>query len=276
MLFVFPRDYFDHKFPEEMFFPEFDVANMMNEPICLIDYDALLEGKDPFPRGYDAGNVPAVWRGWQMTSNVYKLFHTVAIKHGVRLITSPDRYDVNHHLNLSYPRIREHTARSYFSSDPTAETIADVFATLGSPVFVKDSVKGHYFHPCILDAADASEASLDKVRDLIEDRGDSYSGVIVFREFREYEDETRFVIVDGRVVCSGAHNSSGRVLGVEECVDAGIDLTSLGAGSSYYTVDVAIDAKTGKPEVVEMGDGQVSEVPEGGARELVHALAMIS
>ena len=274
MLFLFPKDYFDAHRPEELYSNEFDAAREIGEDVCLVDYDALLAGEDPFPRGYDGDNLDAVWRGWQMTSDTYRRFWSVAMSHNVRLITSPDVYDINHHLNLAYPRIREHTAPSFFSSAPFDVSIAEVFDVLGSPVFVKDTVKGHHFSPCVITDADSPADAASKIDALIRDRGESYSGIIVFRQWREYIEETRFMVVGGNVVCSGRHNSDGN-LSLDDVHAAGIYPEILGAGSLFHTVDCAFDTIGGNIEVVEMGDGQVSEAPQNCSFVLIEALSRL-
>jgi hypothetical protein len=255
----------------------------------LIDFEALAAGEVTSAiRRVAASEEPAeaLYRGWMLSPERYGvLFEALATRKNLRLVNDPAQYRTCHHLPGFYPLIEGRTPRSCwiarddFSPDHLEPALAMLGDALGSgPAIVKDFAKSqkHYWaEACFIPDASDRPAAERVIRRFLELQGDDLAGGLVFREFLDLD-------------IAGVHPQSGMPLAREfrifycagRPLDAqvywGADVADPGAPppadefaalaraipSRFFALDAA-RLKDGRWVVVEIGDGQVSGLPEG-------------
>jgi len=254
--------------------------------VALIDHDALLAGDAPLsvrkvPR--DAG--PVWYRGWMIPSASYDDLSQALTDRGAPLHVTPDRYRTAHELPGWYATFEAVTPQSVWTpwkpgEEPSQAQIAEWLAPLGSgPAIVKDYVKSRkheWAEACFIPDATDIEHATTVIARMIELQEDTLQGGVVLRRFENYEQadgrtvEARVWWVDGEPALVSAHPDT-----PERAPEP--DLTAIvllvrKLGCRFITTDVA-RRDDGVWRVVEVGDGQVSDLPAGAdARVLFSAL----
>jgi ATP-grasp domain, R2K clade family 3 len=234
--------------------------------VTLIDHDALLRADAAgavraVPR--DLG--PAWYRGWMIPTDRYRQLFA-ALDAG--LVVPPDEYARAHELPGWYPTFEDLTPHSVWMSSapgavPAPGDLGSLVAPLGTgPAIVKDFVKSrkHEWHEAchVPDLADLP-ALHGIVARLVELQEDQLAGGIVVRSFEPFTGaEARVWWLDGRPALVTPHPDTPDarpepdLAAVEPCVKA--------LGCRFVTTDLALRAD-GVWRVVEVGDGQVSDLP---------------
>lgn len=197
-------------------------------------------------RGEDVTGATIVYRGWMMNAEDYSAFERCVVEGGAIPLQSSDAYLSAHHSPRWVPLLRELTPETVFL-DEGADLVA-ALAPLGWPGFVlKDWVKslktsrGSIFR----DPAEAPAI----VEDMRKFRGTIEGGLAVRRlEPLRVESERRYFVLEGRAWAE-AGEAPAIVREVARRVTA----------SRFFSVDVA-EREDGELRVVEIGDGQVSDV----------------
>ena len=182
-------------------------------------------------------------RGWMLKPDEYERLN--------RFLTSPQHYRQMHWLDGWYEHIREFTAETRFLSDQ-----ADVEALLGEwgRAFVKDQVKS-----CVVNGLPivSSWSELEPLRStMLEYRGEVEGG-LCFRRIEHYTQEFRLFVWRGQV-----HH--------RDLPPAAISLAETVASrfeSPFFTIDLGL-RDDGQWRVIELGDGQVSDLKEWTPEEL--------
>lgn len=249
----------------------------------LIDFSALRNGDaESSARFVKVASEleTAIYRGWMLTPNEYKGMHDALCRRNIRLITSPDEYLHCHWLPNSYSAIAGHTPRTvWMQSTSTSwdmKAINDLVKQFGTaPVIVKDYVKSRkheWNEACFIPNASDAEKVAQIVNRFIELQDDDLQGGLVFREFVEFEPigvhlksgmpltlEFRLFVFDGSVI-SGSPYWEGQDSTVEPPIEHFKNLLR-DVRSRFFTCDVA-RTKDGNWMIVELGDAQVSGLPE--------------
>jgi hypothetical protein len=198
------------------------------------------------PRGEDTAGAVVVYRGWMMNADEYAAFEACVVAAGATAFTPLDAYLAAHHSPRWISLLGELTPSAVF-----LEADADVvtaLSTLGWPGFVlKDWVKslktsrGSIFR-------DPSEAP-SIIEEMRKFRGTIEGGLVVRRlEPLRVETERRHFVLDG--VAWAAEGDAPAIVR---------DVASRVMASRFFSVDVA-EREDGALRVVEIGDGQVSDV----------------
>ena len=275
MIFAYPSDYYTKSRPHEMYAYEHACAIGAGFDTLIFDDDAMRISRLPYKEKKFAS--PVVWRGWQMTDEKYNQFYAVLKEKGFTPVTTPRAY------------MMAHSAENYFGYIPPRHSIGGF--TLPYPdcldvslirenalkitttpndhrLFVKDYVKSVRKHECI-DIDDPDEKILAELEAIIAGRGDDFAGGLAFKDWREnLQDETRFVLVNEKVVVTGPHGSGPRTN--ERFPSLELPLV-VNPPNLFYTVDVAWCPDVQEWMVVEVGDGQVSELPKGTVEEFYNS-----
>jgi hypothetical protein len=237
--------------------------------VALIDHDAL-------QRGDLAGAVrqvlhdlgPTWYRGWMMTSAQYAVLATALKDRGTTLLTLPEDYRRAHELPGWYDTFAGLTPHSVWlplspGVRPAHETLEKLVRPLADgPAIVKDYVKSRKhewdaacFVPDVRDTSGLHRV----VAELVERQGESLAGGVVVREYEPYEgDEARIWWIDGEPALVGPHPDTPDTY-PEPVLDP-IRSAVRGFGCRFITTDLARRAD-GVWRVVEVGDGQVSDLP---------------
>lgn len=238
---------------------------------ALIDHDELLAGNATAAVRrvpHDCG--PAWYRGWMIPSDRYAELAGALSARGVPLRVTAERYRSAHELPGWYATFASLTPHSVWTAwpplaVPTTAQVGDLVKPLGNgPGIVKDFVKSRkheWAEACFVpDLADTERAAA-VIQKMVELQDDTLQGGIVVRRFEVFErPEARVWWIDGEAALVTAHpDSPGEVLQP--------DLAAVAPpvrrwDCRFVTTDVAL-REDGVWRVVEVGDGQVSDLPAG-------------
>ncbi|WP_406284597.1 ATP-grasp domain-containing protein [Embleya sp. NBC_00896] len=251
-----PADPLNPRRTDPHFAPEAEAALALGIPVARVDHDALVRGdaheavrRVPLDQG------PLRYRGWMIPATRYAELDAALRPRGASLATPPERYRAAHELPGWYEHFRALTPHTV--DDP---------ALLGSgAAIVKDWVKSrkHEWHEAcfVPDVADTAHTA-SVVRTFVERQGTELQGAVVYRAFESFTGaEARVWWVDGDPVLTTAHPDTPAESAHPTGLDAvGAAVTAL--GSPFCTTDLA-QRQDGVWRVVEVGDGQVSDLPAG-------------
>jgi len=261
---------------DDAFFDEYESAKVNGFNIFLYDYD----GQSIRNIRYNDKMEDIIYRGWMLTHTQYEKLYNELLSKNYKLINDPIEYANCHYLPNSLQFIAKYTPKTIFQKIENEESItilienSKIFS--GKPVIIKDFVKSekHYWNTaCFVENSDDVEKLRATIDNFIKLRGDFLNEGIVIREFVELNKLTN-------------HSKSGMPLSEEyrlfffrkelSCVykyweegiycDNKIDTLRLeelakNISSNFFTMDVAKD-KNEKFIIIELGDGQVSGIPE--------------
>lgn len=248
--------------------------------VARIDHDALRAGDaEGAVRFVPAGSARCRYRGWMVTPGEYAVLDRALRGRGVRLLTSPGRFRAAHELPGWYAAFTPVTAVSVWlpcaaDAPPAARELSELAAGLPpGPGVVKDYVKSRkheWDQACFVpDLTDPVRLSAVVAR-MVALQGPALTGGVVLRAFERLRGpEVRVWWADGAPVLAGPHPDAPDapvpcpdLTRVAECVRA--------LGCRFVTTDVALRAD-GVWRVVEVGDGQVSDLPSGTDPSALHA-----
>lgn len=241
----------------------------------VIDHDALVAGDAHQAVTRVPGDLGPVWyRGWMIPTPRYAELAVALAQRGTTLITTADRYQAAHELPGWYEVFDDAdlTPRSAWTPSPpnvvpAEDELAALAARLGAgPGIVKDFVKSrkHEWDTACFVPDLADTQSLRRiVAKFVELQGDFLAGGIVLRRFETLVGdgrpaEARVWWLDGQPILIGPHPDT-----ADLTPDAKVDplwLPVRRLSCRFITSDLAIDAH-GNWRVIEVGDGQVSDLP---------------
>ncbi len=232
---------------------------------------------------------PAVYRGWMLKPLAYRDLYRSALAAGALLINSPDEYRFCHELPSWYARLEASTPKSvWFKSQLSFEEqldgkepefdldhiLAEVHKKLGfGPLIVKDFVKSckhEWDTACYIPG---TNKLAEVTRAFVELQGDDLNSGLVYREYvplrrvGTHPKSGMPVFNEVRVwFLSGVPLMTHTYWGPDE---GGLDIeppegqffTDEAVSSNFYTMDMA-QQENGRWIVIELGDGQVSGLPE--------------
>lgn len=260
--------------PEPLFARETEAAAALGLHQLLIDHDAIDRQQDPraaLRRIRSSVPIDAVYRGWMLRAEDYALLYDALLGRGIRLINAPEAYRSCHWAPLAYPAVSRWSAPAAWLD---AERISDdralqtALAGFGDrPVVVKDWVKsqaaGYWREACYIPSA----ADLPAVRRIIgrfvELQGKSLVGGLFFRAWQD------LARVGGQTEEWRAFSFEGRPIGcwprfaapaAERPPPDLVGAVCAALPSRFATADFA-RLTAGGWLLVEVGDGQVSELP---------------
>ncbi|UFS98898.1 ATP-grasp domain-containing protein [Nocardia huaxiensis] len=275
-------DPLDQRRTDSHFAAETAAAREHGASVGLIDHELLLGGAaEAAVRRVPRDLGPAWYRGWMIPSTAYAALAEALAARGTPLIVDAAAYRSAHELPGWYETFASVTPASVWVASapgevPDAATLSRLAKELGAgPGMVKDYVKSakHAWETAcyIPDLSDV--AKVGRVVAAFVAEQDSYlAGGIVLRAFESFGSagraatEARVWWLDGEPVFAGAHPDTPDrwpepVLdGVAECVRR--------LGARFVTTDLA-RREDGLWRVVEVGDGQVSDLPAGTDPKLI-------
>jgi hypothetical protein len=282
---IFCANPLDLRSVEPDFCLEFAAARAAGFFPILIDHDELDQRISPGAAlkktRIDEPGV-GVYRGWMLRSEAYAGLFNTLIERGVRLLTSPDEYAACHHAPGSYALLKNWMARMTWvplsAIDDTVEVRGSLAQFGSSAVILKDFVKsqaaGYWSQACyISDASDQDQVSrvVGRFRKL---QGDSLVGGLVFKAYLPLQPtgapayEYRAFFVAGRVVGCWPRSDLAQELGpppAELMAQVAVKVPS-----PFASADFGVD-QDGRWWLLEVGDGQVSGLPEPDAASPVFA-----
>lgn len=241
--------------------------------ILLISFEELVYESAPMRavRQVPEGVGPSVYRGWMLKPPVYAALAAALDARGAPLVVSPSAYGYAHQLPNWFADFVGVTARSVWTTSGHLDEARAALAQLPpGPAIVKDYVKSakHLWNEaCFVPDTRDEVAALRVVQAFLNEQGDDLNGGVVLRAFRPYrssgvEARTGAPIIEERRVFLWR----GRPLSVFGDEASILDEPSIAEAvrrvrSPFVSLDVA-RLSDGRWEVVELGDGQVSQPRE--------------
>ncbi len=282
-LILYPSSYFDINKVDEDLKTEYEAAKETGLfEMVLFGYDRFIqEGKLTLSKPIEErGKTKAIYRGWMMKPEQYRVFYEGLNALNIELITPPSAYEKMHVFPNIYQAFGDDTAKMMVF--PLHEQInVEVLKKNFDRFMVKDyvkSVKGTSF-PKYFDRS-ISQEEFDKWMEVFyEYRGDLLTGGICIKEYfdlKKYDGRTneyRVFYIRNQITTVSRNSAQASFASTVpmELVEKYSDLDS-----PYYTVDFA-ELDDGSWRVIEAGDGSVSGLSENqdvGAyyRALYHCL----
>ncbi|QGJ70660.1 Hypothetical protein PBC10988_23580 [Planctomycetales bacterium 10988] len=283
MKIAFCIDDIEEQAVDTLFQEEADAAQQLGIRYELVDFEAIRK-REPlraarFIKAEDKP-VPTLYRGWMLTPTEYQTLDEALQLKNHFLITSPKAYQLCHWFPENYEIIRRVTPESVWISfsdqRPSHEEIHQHLKELrDSGLIVKDYVKSqkHYWEEaCYIPKASDREQVEHVVDRFLELQGDDLQGGLVFRKAVELEPlgcplpgkfpqsvEYRIFVFHGDVVATTPTWNSDYPKEKPPVHEFLPYLRSI--DSPFFSCDLALQTD-GKWIIVEIGDGQVSGLPD--------------
>jgi hypothetical protein len=259
---------------DEHFAAEADAVRAACGAVALIDHDALLRGDAEAAVRRVPRDLGTAWyRGWMILTGRYQDLSQALAARGCDLLVSPGDYRRAHELPGWYDTFADVTPRSvWIPADPgvvpSTEELAVLVAPLSEgPAVVKDYVKSRkhdWDEACYLPDLTDVTAVHRVVHRFVQLQEDSLAGGIVVRTYEPFitsgtdAGEARVWWLDGRPILIGAHPDTPDRQPRPDLTHIQPPVTAL--GRRFITTDLA-RRPDGTWRVVEVGDGQVSDLP---------------
>lgn len=271
---LFPADPTNIRRVDEHFAPQAQAARELGHTVRLVNLAALERATgEPILR-WPALDEPvrATYRGWMVTPENYARLAELLLAKGAVLATSPPQYQRAHELPGWYDALRAFTPKTVEIEATTLASVQASLSHLGTrKAFVRDYSKSLKHEPAASIVEDASDASaaLETVALFSSLRGEALAGRVLLREFEPFvgpEARTWWVEGNLRLVTPHPDTPTSELLVSALLSEAKAHLPSGLAEAvgqldlPFVTVDVA-RRTDGQLRVVELGDGQVSDVP---------------
>ncbi len=222
----------------------------------------------------------AVYRGWMLKPADYQRLELALAERGFRLINNTQAYVQCHHLPNWYPLLESSTPKSVWMPVSHGVALSEVMNLLKpfgtSPVILKDYVKSRkheWNEACFIPSAADPFAVERVVRRFLELQEDDLNEGLVFRKFVEFEPlathpisgmpltrEYRLFVLDKVVIFRSEYWSEGQY-GTDRLPSERFAEELAAVPSRFFTADIA-KVQHGDWLVIELGDGQVSGLPE--------------
>ncbi len=219
----------------------------------------------------------AIYRGWMLSPEDYRKLHDAAVAAGLRPITSPEQYETAHYLPRWVDKLEGLTAETVMvPAGSSIEVLMEALAPFdGAPVVLKDWVKSRKHEwdtACFIPDSRDAKRVLEVTRRFEELQGEFLTGGLCFRRYlpirrigkhpvsgMPLSDELRVFCVNGRKVAYRYWD--GEAVDESE-VPVVVDEALRRLDLPFVAIDVAL-LEPGGFTIVEVGDGQVSGLPEG-------------
>ena len=248
--FLFPRDARDTRRPDEMFADQWAALTDAGFTASVCS-DSMIAGAKPLP------DIPAgsrvVYRGWMLREAEYESLVRAIEECGASAFTSPREYLLTHHLPNWYSLLADLTPETrVYPAD--ADLVAELRALDWGSYFLKDYVKSLKTGRGSI-VREPSEAPA-LVAEMKEYRGEIEGGVCV-RRVEDFvpDSEKRYFVLRGAGFAPDG-----------EPVPDVVRLCAERIASDFFSVDV-VKRTDGAVRVVEVGDGQVSDLVGWSAAE---------
>lgn len=274
---------FSPKEVDYMYQEEYDAAKAASISCALISFEALKKGALNTALKFvrpASEKEQAIYRGWMLSKAQYELLYEALLVKNIQLINSPEQYAFCHYFPNSYEAIQDFTPKSIFK--PLEQSFDIKYFSKELKVFgkqaiiVKDYVKSqkHYWkEACFIPDASDLETVEKITRRFIELQDVDLNIGLVYRAFVELEQltehsisgmpltkEFRILVKDGKIIQAFNYWDEGDYEAVAPNLRF-LESVIPNIKSHFFSVDIA-QQKDGQWIIVELGDGQVSGLPD--------------
>jgi hypothetical protein len=223
-----------------------------------------------------------IYRGWMLKPNQYASLYNALLTKNYELINSPTEYQNCHYLPDSYKFINGHTPKTIWLTVANQQVDYDrVFNNIApfgnSPLIIKDFVKSqkHYWATaCFIPLATDKDMVKSIIEKFVELQNTDLNEGLVIREFIELNDltihsksgmplkqEYRLFFLNGQLLSCYNYWEEGEYSADEHPpLDIFKDIAK-SIESNFFSMDIA-KTKNGEWIIIELGDGQVSGLPD--------------
>jgi len=284
MKILFCEDTFKLNSVEEAYISEYECAKSNGFEILLYNFEEKIFKSKKLSKELET----VIYRGWMLNPYEYKILYEDLLTKNYKLINNPKEYQNCHYLPDSLKYIENYTPKTIFEKYINNESIKSLIEKAkifkGKPVIVKDYVKSekHYWNTAFFVKNSNDKSKLTETIDnLIDLRENHLNEGIVIREYIELNkltnhsksgmplsEEYRLFFYRNELMCTYNYWEEGIYKNVNidtktfENIAKGID-------SNFFTMDIAKDIQ-GKYVIIELGDGQVSGIPENGDKNIMY------
>lgn len=279
--------------PNEVFEEEYEAAKLVGFEAILFSDDLLtmgdIWGSLKAIATYEAPS-PVIYRGWMLKETAYHALFEALKKRNLFLVNNPDEYLNAHYLPRAYPFIQAVTPKTIWFPPNTSinEIASSLHSEFGNaPIMLKDYVKSqkHYWsEACFIPSAE-NVRDIERVTNrFIELQEDDLVGGLVYREFIPFQiighhpqsgmavaKELRVFIFNKQIVSIHPYWEGFDIeYSKSDFEDVVMNIVKI-FPSNFYTIDLA-QGETGQWMVVEVGDGQVSGIPDSNYKDFYESL----
>lgn len=292
MKIIFCNHFLSPKEADLDFSAEYNAAKAAGFEVLLMNFDELTRGNvQTALRKIPVFETPekAIYRGWMLTESQYEAFYQGLLSKNISLMHDTKMYLHTHYFPNSYPIIQDYTPKSVIipleKGEIHFEKIFDSLRVFGSKaLIIKDFVKSEkhdWYTACYIPAADNQEVVRKITRNFLSLRGDFLNKGLVYREFVKLAhltqhtksemplaQEYRLFYFNQNLLCYAEYWEEGDYS--PEVPDfKPFNAIASKVKSSFFSMDIA---KTEKGEwiIMELGDGQVSGLPENLDAEIFY------
>lgn len=202
-----------------------------------------------------------LYRGWMLSKEEYLSLHNFAEKYNYSIVTNIDEYYQSHHMHKWYDQVKEQTPKTWFFKS-LLDLKNNIDQTGLKKYFVKDNVKS-------LTTKNGSVANNKEELFEIIEKIENFKGLEGFISIREVhnfiaESEIRYFSVKGNVFSP----SGEKVTGMAK------EIANTFSYLPFISIDIIKD-KTGREWLVEIGDGQVSDIKMWKYEDFIKVLKFI-
>ena len=221
-----------------------------------------------------------IWLGFVPSFAAYKSVYQQLIKRGIRLINSPEEFRRAEYFDEFYPFIKEETIESEIAT--TIEMAKKKAVKLSYPIFIKgaiQSLKKLGWNNCIAQ----NETELESIWNLLQ-ANQAYSlNKAILRKLVKFEykevggngipqsHEYRYLVFNQEIIGKSNYWSPNQhwLLSPKEELEIAsmVKMVSKKVAVPYISVDVG-KLKSGEWKVIEIGDGQFSDIRDISAIKL--------
>lgn len=244
MHFLYPSDPLRTKKCDEVYAAEFVAVQEAGFETSVFPFEEFQAGSlRPFPALQKDNTV--IYRGWMLSATEYDAFISAVIEAGARPLSDTKTYLLAHHLPNWYPLIEEFTPMTRIFSVDT-DLGAELNALGWNEYFIKDYVKS--LKTSVGSRISTPEQAAKVVSEMLQFRGKIEGGFCV-RQVENFlpQTEQRFFVMDS-IPCS-----------MDAEIPAIVSDCARRVDSRFFSVDV-VQRNDGKLRIVEIGDGQVSDI----------------
>lgn len=283
---IFPADPLNAKLPDTVYKNEYEAAKAANCPVYLVSLEALLESnnaQDAVQRIPSQTHlITAMYRGWMLKPAMYAALYISLLEKNIQLINSPEHYIHCHYLPESYEIIEHMTAKTIWFSKSSLDCDADsvlqkIKHTFGcNPIIIKDYVKSRkheWQDACFIENACDSNNLTRVLSNFLQRQGTALNEGVVFREFLKLAfltnhsksnmpltKEFRLFFMQGKLLQTMYYWDEGSYEDIWPNFSIFQPIANK-VKSNFFTMDIALTID-GQWKIIELGDGQVSGLPD--------------
>ncbi len=281
---LFPSEPLSSRSPDPDFVDEMNAARSCGFDVALIRLESLLGGNvEGAVAHIDHLGLAKrfIYRGWMVSSPQYAALVEALSIRGLNAITSPSDYEMHHEYPGAWSRIPDLMPKSRVFATGELGDIDRIVRlaneTFEGPVIIKDFVKSRkheWFDACFIpDIADSANACR-VVRTFLQRQGNELQGGLVIRSMLSLVSvgmhpksqmpipvEYRTFFFGGKVVASAPYWHELEYQDSPAPPQEFYLEIAGRMGNGFFTADTVL-ATDGSWHVIEVGDGQVSQIPE--------------